>query len=118
MKPVYGKIAPKDEQPIRKNRIVFTSTKGFLKKQKWIILDMDEHGMTYRSQPGRYAKMFSSVYENLEEIVIDAHSFILTIKTKHDVYQIDLKRFDGDLWSNFQKIKTLLINFAGNIVLN
>lgn len=41
------------------------------------------------------------------------------IKTKDELsrfYEIDLKKFDGDLWQNFQKIKTVLTNFAGKIV--
>lgn len=119
METLYGKIAPKSQQPERNHRMVFTCTKGFLKKQKWIVLDLDEYGMTYCSQPGMNAEMVSSIYERIEEIIINERTFILMIKTKDELsrfYEIDLKKFDGDLWQNFQKIKTVLTNFAGKIV--
>ncbi|MDG3136244.1 hypothetical protein [Streptococcus suis] len=116
MKKTYGKLALKEQQTIRKYRTVFTSTKGLLKKQKWVILDIDEYGMTYRSEPKHTCEMFSTMYEAIEEITIDGCSFILNIKTKNDpsrVYRIDLKKFDGDLWSNFVKIRDIVTVFAG-----
>lgn len=59
--------------------------------------------------------MFSSMYLVLQEIKIDEHSFTLTIKKNdHEVYVIDLKKLDGDLWSNFQIVKEKINSFAGN----
>jgi len=46
------KLAPRENQPVRKHRTVFTSTKGLLRKQKWVALDIDEYGITYHSDPG------------------------------------------------------------------
>ena len=109
------KLAPKENQPVRKHRTVFTSTKGLIRKQKWVVLDIDEYGMTYRSKPGYKGEMFSSMYLVLQEIKIDERSFTLTIKKNdHEVYVIDLKKLDGDLWSNFQIIKEKIASFAGN----
>lgn len=109
------KLAPKENQPVRKHRTVFTSTKGLLRKQKWVALDIDEYGITYHSDPGYKGEMFSSMYLVLQEIKIDERSFTLTIKKNdHEVYVIDLKKLDGDLWSNFQIIKEKITSFAGN----
>ncbi|BAN61404.1 MAG: hypothetical protein E6491_00885 [Streptococcus anginosus] len=108
------KLAPKENQPIRKCRTVFTSTKGLFRKQKWVVLDIDEYGITYHSDSG-YKGEFSSMYVVLQEIKIDERSFTLTIKKNdYEVYLIDLKKLDGDLWSNFQIIKEKITNFAGN----
>ena len=113
------KLAPKENQPVRKHRTVFTSTKGLIRKQKWVVLDIDEYGMTYRSKPGYKGEMFSSIYLVLQEIKIDERSFTLTIKKNdHEVYVIDLKKLDGDLWSNFQIIKEKITSFAGNKLRN
>ena len=109
------KLAPKENQPVRKHRTVFTSTKGLIRKQKWVVLDIDEYGITYHSNPGYKGEMFSSMYLVLKEIKIDERSFTLTIKKNdHEVYVIDLKKLDGDLWSNFQIIKEKITSFAGN----
>lgn len=109
------KLAPKENQPVRKHRTVFTSTKGLLRKQKWVVLDIDEYGITYRSNPGYKGEMFSSMYLVLQEIKINERSFTLTIKKNdHEVYVIDLKKLDGDLWSNFQTVKEKITSFAGN----
>lgn len=109
------KLAPKENQPVRKHRTVFTSTKGLIRKQKWVVLDIDEYGITYHSNPGYKGEMFSSMYLVLQEIKIDERSFTLTIKKNdHEVYVIDLKKLDGDLWSNFQIIKEKIASFAGN----
>lgn len=55
------------------------------------------------------------MYLVLQEIKIDERSFILTIKKNdHEVYVIDLKKLDGDLWSNFQTVKEKINSFAGN----
>lgn len=109
------KLAPKENQPVRKHRTVFTSTKGLLRKQKWVALDIDEYGITYRSNLGYKGEMFSSMYLVLQEIKINERSFTLTIKKNdHEVYVIDLKKLDGDLWSNFQIIKEKIASFAGN----
>ena len=109
------KLAPKENQPVRKHRTVFTSTKGLIRKQKWVVLDIDEYGITYHSNPGYKGEMFSSMYLVLQEIKIDERSFTLTIKKNdHEVYVIDLKKLDGDLWSNFQIIKEKITSFAGN----
>lgn len=109
------KLAPKENQPVRKHRTVFTSTKGVFKKQKWVVLDIDEYGITYHSNPGYKGEMFSSMYLVLQEIKIDERSFTLTIKKNdHEVYVIDLKKLDGDLWSNFQIVKEKINSFAGN----
>lgn len=108
------KLAPKENQPIRKYRTVFTSTKGLFRKQKWVVLDIDEYGITYHSDSG-YKGEFSSMYVVLQEIKIDERSFTLTIKKNdYEVYLIDLKKLDGDLWSNFQIIKEKITSFAGN----
>ena len=109
------KLAQKENQPVRKHRTVFTSTKGVFKKQKWVVLDIDEYGITYHSNPGYKGEMFSSMYLVLQEIKIDERSFTLTIKKNdHEIYVIDLKKLDGDLWSNFQIIKEKITSFAGN----
>ena len=109
------KLAPRENQPVRKHRTVFTSTKGVFKKQKWVVLDIDEYGITYHSKPGYKGEMFSSMYLVLQEIKIDERSFTLTIKKNdHEIYVIDLKKLDGDLWSNFQIIKEKITSFAGN----
>jgi hypothetical protein len=109
------KLAPKENQPVRKHRTVFTSTKGVFKKQKWVVLDIDEYGITYHSKPGYKGEMFSSMYLVLQEIKIDERSFTLIIKKNdHEIYVIDLKKLDGDLWSNFQIIKEKITSFAGN----
>lgn len=113
------KLAPKENQPVRKHRTVFTSTKGLIRKQKWVVLDIDEYGITYHSNPGYKGEMFSSMYLVLKEIKIDERSFTLTIKKNdHEVYVIDLKKLDGDLWSNFQIIKEKITSFAGNKLRN
>ena len=113
------KLAPKENQPVRKHRTVFTSTKGLFRKQKWVVLDIDEYGITYHSNPGYKGEMFSSMYLVLQEIKIDERSFTLTIKKNdHEVYVIDLKKLDGDLWSNFQIIKEKITSFAGNKLRN
>ena len=44
------KLSKSEEQPIRKYRTVFTSTKGLFRKKRWVMLDIDEHGITYRSE--------------------------------------------------------------------
>ena len=113
------KLAPKENQPVRKHRTVFTSTKGLFRKQKWVVLDIDEYGMTYHSKPGYKGEMFSAMYLVLQEIKIDERSFTLTIKKNdHEVYVIDLKKLDGDLWSNFQIVKEKITSFAGNKLRN
>ncbi|AUW97153.1 hypothetical protein [Streptococcus pluranimalium] len=119
MQKTYTKLATKEQQTLRKHRIVFTSTKGILKKQKWIILDIDEHGITYRGRPSFRNKMFFCMYQSIDQISIDDQSFILTIKinipqTHSHIYQIDLKEFDGELWNNFIKIRDVITSFAGN----
>ena len=109
------KLAPKENQPVRKYRTVFTSTKGLFRKKRWVMLDIDEHGITYNSEPDYTGEMFSSMYLVLQEIKIDERSFTLTIKKNdHEVYVIDLKKLDGDLWSNFQTVKEKITSFAGN----
>ncbi|MGT2640154.1 hypothetical protein [Streptococcus sinensis] len=122
MEKIYGKLAPKGHQPIRKHRVVFTSTKGLFRKQRWVMLDIDENGITYNSEPGHTGDMFSSMYLTIGEIIIDEQAFTITIKKPvwddHKIYVIDLKRLDGDLWSNFIKIKDTLIIFAGNKLVN
>lgn len=119
---IYGKLAPKGQQPIRKHRVVFTSTKGLFRKQRWVMLDIDENGITYNSEPVHTGDMFSSMYLIIGEIIIDEQAFTITIKKPvwddHKIYVIDLKRLDGDLWSNFIKIKDTLIIFAGNKLVN
>ena len=72
------------------------------------MLDIDENGITYNSETGHTGDMFSSMYLATGEIIIDDHK----------IYVIDLKRLDGDLWSNFTKIKDTLIVFAGNKLVN
>lgn len=122
MEKIYGKLAPKGQQPIRKHRVVFTSTKGLFRKQRWVMLDIDENGITYNSEPGHTGDMFSSMYLAIEEIIIDEQAFTITIKKpvcdEHKIYVIDLKILDGDLWNNFTKIKDTLIIFAGNKLIN
>ena len=109
------KLAPKENQPVRKYRTVFTSTKGLFRKKRWVMLDIDEHGITYNSEPDYTGEMFSSMYLVLQEIKINERSFTLTIKKNdHEVYVIDLKKLDGDLWSNFQTVKEKITSFAGN----
>lgn len=122
MEKIYCKLAPKGKQPIRKHRVVFTSTKGLFRKQRWVMLDIDENGITYNSEPGYTGDMFSSMYLAIGEIIIDEQAFTITIRKSiwddHKIYVIDLKRLDGDLWNNFTKIKDTLINFAGNKLVN
>ena len=122
MEKIYGKLAPKGQQPIRKHRVVFTSTKGLFRKQRWVMLDIDENGITYNSEHGHTGDMFSSMYLAIGAIIIDEQAFTITIKNPVwddcKIYVIDLKRLDGDLWSNFTKIKDTLIIFAGNKLVN
>lgn len=115
MEKISGKLAPVEQQPIRKHRIVFTSTKGLLKKKRWKMLDMDEYGLSYSEKPHFSGQMMSAIYAVLEEIVLDGRSFTLTIKNNCNmVYKIDLYQLDGDLWSNFIKIRDLLTTFSGD----
>ena len=92
------KLAKSEEQSIRKYRTVFTSTKGLFRKKRWVMLDIDEHGITYRSEPNYAGAMFSSMYLVIEEIVIDELAFTITFKKDewddHKVYVVDLKRLD------------------------
>ncbi|MGT2943565.1 hypothetical protein ACVR0H_09720 [Streptococcus constellatus subsp. viborgensis] len=122
MEKIYGKLAPKGQQPIRKHRVVFTSTKGLFRKQRWVMLDIDENGITYNSEPGHTGDMFSSMYLAIGAIIIDERAFTITIKNPVwddcKIYVIDLKKLDGDLWTNFTKIKDTLIIFAGNKLVN
>lgn len=106
------KLAKNEEQPIRKYRTVFTSTKGLFRKKRWVILDIDEHGLTYRSEPNHAGAMFSSMYLVIDEIIIDERNFIITIKMNHEDYAVDLIRLDGDLWTNFNIIKERMFKFA------
>lgn len=112
------KLAKSEEQPIRKHRTVFTSTKGLFRNKRWVMLDIDEHGITYRSEPNYAGAMFSSMYLVIEEIVIDELAFTITIKKDewddHKVYVVDLKRLDGDLWTNFTIIKEIISRFVEN----
>ncbi len=112
------KLAKSEEQSIRKYRTVFTSTKGLFRKKRWVMLDIDEHGITYRSEPNYAGAMFSSMYLAIEEIVIDELAFTITIKKDewddHKVYVVDLKRLDGDLWTNFTIIKETISRFVEN----
>lgn len=82
------------------------------------MLDIDEHGITYRSEPNYAGAMFSSMYLVIEEIVIDERAFTITIKKDewddHKVYVVDLKRLDGDLWTNFTIIKETISRFVEN----
>lgn len=115
MEILYGKIIPKEQQPIRKYRTVFTSTKGLLRKQRWNMLDIDEFGMSYTQSPDYNGQMFSSMYEVLEEIILDDRAFTLTVKdSHHNIYKIDLYKLDGDLWNNFINIRDVLTTFVGN----
>ena len=112
------KLAKSEEQPIRKYRTVFTSTKGLLKKKRWVMLDIDEHGIIYRSEPNYAGAMFSSMYLVIEEIIIDELAFTITIKKDewddHKAYVVDLKKLDGDLWTNFTIIKETISRFVKN----
>lgn len=112
------KLARSGEQPIRKYRTVFTSTKGLFKKKRWVMLDIDEHGITYRSEPSYSGAMLSSMYLVIEEIIIDELAFTITIKKDgwddHKAYVVDLKRLDGDLWTNFTIIKETISRFVKN----
>jgi hypothetical protein len=112
------KLAKSEEQSIRKYRTVFTSTKGLFRKKRWVMLDIDEHGITYRSEPNYAGAMFSSMYLVIEEIVIDELAFTITFKKDewddHKVYVVDLKRLDGDLWTNFTIIKETISRFVEN----
>ena len=112
------KLAKSEEQPIRKYRTVFTSTKGLFKKKRWVMLDIDEHGITYRSEPSYAGAMFSSMYLVIEEIIIDELAFTITIKKDewddHKAYVVDLKKLDGDLWTNFTIIKETISRFVKN----
>jgi len=62
--------------------------------------------------------MFSSMYLVIEEIVIDERAFTITIKKDewddNKVYVVDLKRLDGDLWTNFTIIKETISRFVEN----
>lgn len=112
------KLAKSEEQRIRKYRTVFTSTKGLLRKKRWVMLDIDEHGITYRSEPNFTGTILSSMYLVIEEIVIDERAFTITVKNdewnNHESYVIDLKRLDGDLWTNFNIIKKTISSFVEN----
>lgn len=112
------KLARSEKQPIRKYRTVFTSTKGLFKKKRWVMLDIDEHGITYRSEPNYAGAMFSAMYLVIEEIIIDELAFTITIKKDewddHKAYVVDLKRLDGDLWTNFNIIKETITRFVEN----
>ena len=112
------KLAKSEEHPIRKYRTVFTSTKGLFKKKRWVMLDIDEHGITYRSEPNYAGAMFSSMYLVIEEIIIDELAFTITIKKDewddHKAYVVDLKKLDGDLWTNFTIIKETISRFVKN----
>ena len=112
------KLAKSEEQPIRKYRTVFTSTKELFRKKRWVMLDIDEHGITYQSGPDYTGAMFSSMYLVIEEIVIDERAFTITIKKDewddNKVYVIDLKKLDGDLWTNFTIIKETISRFVEN----
>lgn len=112
------KLAKSEEQRIRKYRTVFTSTKGLLRKKRWVMLDIDEHGFTYRSEPNFTGTILSSMYLVIEEIVIDERAFTITVKNdewnNHEPYVIDLKRLDGDLWTNFNIIKKTISSFVEN----
>ena len=112
------KLAKSEEQPIRKYRTVFTSTKGLFKKKRWVMLDIDEHGITYRSEPSYAGAMFASMYLVIEEIIIDELAFTITIKKDewddHKAYVVDLKKLDGDLWTNFTIIKETISRFVKN----
>lgn len=61
MEKIYCKLAPKGQQHIRKHRVVFTSTKGLFRKQRWVMLDIDENGITYNSEPGHTGDMFGHI---------------------------------------------------------
>ena len=82
------------------------------------MLDIDEYGITYNSGSKNKGKgiTFSSMYLALEEIIINERSFTITIKGKKWDSVIDLKKLDGDLWSNFLKIRNTISDFAGNIL--
>lgn len=112
------KLAKSVEQLIRKHRTVFTSTKGLLRKKRWVMLDIDEHGLTYRSKPNYSGTVLSSIYHAIGEIIIDQRAFTVTIKMGemdvHRICVIDLKRLDGDLWANFNIIKEKISMFAEN----
>ena len=110
-----AKLAKSEEQPIRKHRTVFTSTKGLLRKKKWVMLDIDEHGLTYRSEPNYTGTVVSSMYLAIGEIIIAERAFTVTIKDGEKfLCVIDLKRLDGDLWANFNIIKEKISMFAEN----
>lgn len=112
------KLAKSEKQPIRKYRTVFTSTKGLLRKKRWVMLDIDEHGLSYRSKPNHAGTMVSAMYLAIGEIIIDQRAFEVTIKIGekdvHRICVIDLKRLDGDLWANFNIIKEKISMFAEN----
>ena len=58
------------------------------------------------------------MYLVIEEIVIDELAFTITFKKDewddHKVYVVDLKRLDGDLWTNFTIIKETISRFVEN----
>ena len=112
------KLARSEKPPIRKYRTVFTSTKGLFRKKRWVMLDIDEYGITYRSEPNYAGAMLSSMYLVIEEIIIDELAFTITIKKGeldgHKAYVVDLKRLDGDLWTNFNIIKETITRFVEN----
>lgn len=112
------KLAKSEVQPIRKYRTVFTSTKGLLRKKRWVMLDIDEYGLTYRSEPNFAGTVVSSMYLAMKEIIIDQRAFTVTVKNAerdvHRIWVIDLKRLDGDLWANFNIIKEKISMFAEN----
>lgn len=115
MEKIFDKLSTAEQQPTRKHRTVFTSTKGLFKKKKWCMLDIDEYGITYNQSPDYNGQILSSIYEVLEEITLDAHFFTLTIKDSHNTtYTIDLYKLDGDLWGNFIKIRDILTTFSGD----
>lgn len=102
-----------NHQPERLNRILFTSARGIIFKKRWVMLDIDETGMTYRGR--KIDEYFSSMYDSIEEIIIHERSFILEVKNKHyeRKYKIDLLKLEGNLWENYRFIKDILLRFAG-----
>lgn len=102
-----------NHQPERLNRIFFTSAKGIIFKKRWVMLDMDDIGMTYRGL--KTDEYFSSMYDSIEEIIIHERSFRLEVKSKYyeRKNEIDLLKLEGNLWENYRFIKDMLLRFAG-----
>lgn len=102
-----------NHQPERINRIIFTSSKGIIWKKRWVMLDIDDIGMTYRGL--NTDEYFSSMYDSIEEIIIHERSFRLEVKSKHyeRKNEIDLLKLEGNLWENYRFIKDMLLRFAG-----